>query len=199
MTARPGLRLVEPGECPAPPRLSHWRFRVREAASWARWATMVAILGLVATSGMRRRAWLEGFAVALGDRPARSQLDHLDEWRQGNELAGELAYQANGRASLGPVRPFLIPEIRHALTDLGQPGPAWPPLVAPRPAVVATGEHAAPGPAARRPRSGRRATVPRHRRQPWPLRAARRIRDWIPLRDMLPGGQGRPGDLSAAA
>ena len=67
---------------------------------------MVAILGLVATSGMRRRAWLEGFAVALGDLPARSQLDHLDEWRQGNELAGELACQANGRASLGPVRPF---------------------------------------------------------------------------------------------
>lgn len=203
MTARPALRLVEPWE--GPPRRGlrahlSWRlFRLRELAEAARWHVLSAVLAAVATAGMRRRAWAEGFAVALGQGPVRSRLDHLDEWQAGNELASELAYQAHGRLTLGPCRPFLVPEIHEDLTDLSQPAPAWPPLVAPRLIVASAGRHVAPEIRTRVRISGRRSAAPRHGR-PSPVRlAARWLRDWVPLRDMLPGGPGRSGPLRAAA
>jgi hypothetical protein len=147
---------------------------------------------------MRRRAWAEGFAVALGHRTVRSRLDHLDEWQAGNELASELAYQAHARLTLGPCRPFLVPEFRLE-TDLSQPAPAWPPLVAPRLIVASAGRHVAPDSPRRVGNPARRSAAPRHGR-PSPVRlAARWLRDWLPLRDMLPGGQDRRGPIRAAA
>jgi len=198
VTAGTALRLVGPDEYPAPGRLSHWLWLAREALCNARWSMVSAILAAVATAGMRERAWAEGFAVALGDRAVRSRLDHLDEWQAGNELASELEYQAHGRLTLGPCRPFLVPEIAAACSDPAQLAPAWPPLVAPRPMVASAGRHVAPDPARRVPnseRTVRRSAAPRHRR-PSPVRlAARWLRDAWPYQRKGRGCQDRRGLL----
>jgi len=159
---------------------------------------MVAVVAVVATGGMRRRAWAEGFAVALGSGH-RSRLDYLSEWRVGNELGDELGYAASGRVTTGRCRPFLLPEITKNLGDLDRPSPAWPPLVQPRRAVVSEGRHAGISSKTKIPRRDRPATTPRHRR-PSPVGlAARWLRDAWPYQRKASGCRGGTGQLSAAA
>ncbi len=202
MTA-PVLRLAGPGETGwQPTRLGHWWWCVREAARTARWRLMAAVVAVVATGGMRRRAWAEGFGVALGGGD-RSRLDYLDEWRQGNELADELGYAASGRVTPGPVRPFLLPVITSPAgpvnPPIDRPAPAWPPPVQPRRIVVSEGRHAAPGIASRRDAIRRPATVPRHRRPSPVVAVARWLRDAWPWQRKASGCRGGTGPLRAAA
>jgi hypothetical protein len=46
-----------------------------------------------ACPGVDEQAWAEGFATALHSPAGRTWRQHLDSWRQGNELAHEIAFR----------------------------------------------------------------------------------------------------------
>lgn len=122
MTVRPQLRLILSGDIPAPPWWSHWLFRIREEAGNAGWRILCAVLAVVATTGMRERAWQDGFALALGDRGGRRVLTCLDEHCAGNEVAWELR-EARGDLGGHAAAPDDI-GLAHAILDyLGRATP----------------------------------------------------------------------------
>jgi hypothetical protein len=179
VTARPVLTVAGPDEYPASRGPSWWRFRLREAAENARWHLAAAIMATVATTAVRHRAAAAGFGMALGDPAPHYWLSHLGEHADGWQAADDLRYD-RGDKSHGPARPFLLPDFPADRPEGNRPAPAWPPLVAPRPAVVSMGEHAAPESGRRVRNPDRSGTVPRHRRPSPVTLAARWLRDTWP-------------------
>jgi hypothetical protein len=101
---------------------------------------------LLATPGVRGRAWSEGLAVALGDR-RRTVLVYLDgDWTAGNEYGWDLR-EARGYLSTEPC--CLVPLPAAAQPAADRSVTAWPPLVAPRLIVASEGRHVAPREASR--------------------------------------------------
>jgi hypothetical protein len=113
---RPVLTLVQPDGEPYRHGPRWWWFRVCEAAGTARWRILTAVATALAivVPRVRAEAWAEGFTVALGGHPARTWRQHLDSWRQGNEVAHEIVYRRRGQAWDGRKftlrRPLLVPD-----------------------------------------------------------------------------------------
>lgn len=113
MTGRPELRLIRCADVEPVRGLRHWLWLVREAAGGARWRLSTAVAALVATLAPRVRgqAWAEGFAVAHGNRTARTWRVDLPEWRAGNEVAHEIRHRRRDGRLEGVCRPFVVPSL----------------------------------------------------------------------------------------
>jgi hypothetical protein len=121
---RPVLTVVPPWTEPDHRRGIGWRlFQVRQAAGTARWRVMCTAAAMVAMVVPRvaGEAWAEGFGVALHSQSGRTWRQHLDSWRQGNELAHEIVCRRHGQRWDGKrltlCCPFVLPDPA-ALSDL---------------------------------------------------------------------------------
>ena len=113
---RPVLTVVRPDDAPCRHGPRWWWFRVTEAAGTVRWhiVTIVAAALAIVVPRVRAEAWTEGFTVALGGHPARTWRQHLDSWRQGNEVAHEIVWRRYGQRWDGRqftlCCPFALPD-----------------------------------------------------------------------------------------
>jgi hypothetical protein len=205
VTGRPALTLAPPPD-PAGPRergLGYRLWRAWELLDTARWRTLSAVLAAVATAGMRERAWAEGFAVALGS-PARSWLDHLDEWQAGNEAGHELRYQTGTMAAamkpprFGTFKPWDRRSAALAESIVGllgenpeRPRPRFPLVAVTLPAAATLAPLAALSDGAVRfaPPGG---TFPTARSDTWPPLVAPRPMVASAGRHVAPGGTAGP-------
>jgi hypothetical protein len=114
---RPVLTVVGPADIPDHRRgFGWWWFKIREAAGTVRWHILTAVAATVAAVAPRvhGQAWREGFDAGFCCPSARTWRQHLDSWRQGNEVAHEIVYRRHGQAWDGSkftlLRPLLVPD-----------------------------------------------------------------------------------------
>jgi hypothetical protein len=114
---RPVLTVVPPWAGPDHRRGPRWWwFRCTEAWETVRWHVLTTLATTVATvvPRVRSEAWREGFDTGLGAAVRRTWRQHLDSWRQGNDVAHEIVHRRHGQRWDGErftlCCPFALPD-----------------------------------------------------------------------------------------